>query len=580
MKQATFFIFLLLLLSISCKKKSKESETIAETVTLSIDASNSMVLPGDALIVKLDKRITTSEVSIKLGTATVKGNAYGDSAYIFLVPVLAPGAVNLSIPAIERSNTITVTIKNYTPITNAQSIVTSFISKRNSVIDSITKTVSGSNFQPSSESVTLINQLKEEWDTQMSLLSAADREVLAYVLERNMPDPSQSSFTALPPGYFGKMEGQQSDVGDKLVALAKSYVTAQTVCLASIPFLLPSAWAFLAAPNPLTGLTFLAVFTTFVISRETAIRRAKEVGRLRGVAEAIIETNAQRTMTAEFFNNSEKMVTMNVGFRNLRTGDESIQADIANSFNKEQAFATEDKKVETIYNQVKAKTTKLKDVYPIFTGVIGKQAPTNINFPVDGNEIIIKSVSDNRIGFTSILSGSTRRVRITSSSTTDVVFNMVVAYKRKLDNKEITQTIPCLYKANICGNMTAPVITSFKLECNSDGKMVGLISFTANGTGALIKAGSGVCTDATTFCYPVRLYIKNPGATDFIIAWGVYNVILKSGNVNQGVIEIDWYKPCFPGKTGAESLKEWYPNTEWKIELMNQCGQRSAQISF
>ena len=435
-----------MLFIIGCVKKEKGVEAPQQTVTLSLDSSYTAALPGDALIVKLNKRISINEVNIKLGNATVKGYANGDSAYVFLVPVLAPGAVSLSIPEIVRSNTLTLTIKNYTPISNAQTVINTFITKRNSAIDSITKVVTGSNFQPSPESVTLINQLNEEWNTQMASLSAADKELLAYVLERNMPDPSQSSFTALPPGYFGKMEGVQSDVGDKLVAAAKVYVTVQTVCISTIPPLVVSGIAFLLAPNPISALIFLGLFTTFVISRESAIRRGQEVGKLKGVAEAITGSTIQRTTAVEFFNNTEKTVTMNVGFRNLKTGDETIQSDIANSFIREQTFATKDKEVESIYNQAKAKTTKLKAVYPGFTPTIGRQTPTSMNVPVEGGYIIVKSVSDNRINFTSTITGTSRKVKITSTATTEFNFNLLVAYKRTLDNKEITQTIACLYK--------------------------------------------------------------------------------------------------------------------------------------
>lgn len=445
MKINLLTVALLVLLSVACNKKDKgNTEPAPSPVTLSLDSGSA--LPGDALIVKLNKRITLSEVNIQLGSSSAKGYAHGDSAYVFLMPVLAPGSVSLSIPAIERSNTLSITVRNYTPVTNAQTVINNFVAKRNSSIDSITKVVAGSNFQPSAESITLINQLKEEWDTQMASLSAADKELLAYVLERNMPDPAQSSFKPLPAGYYGKVEGVQSDVGDRLIAAAKVHVTVQTVCIATIPPLLVSGIAFLLAPNPVSGLIFLGLFTTFVISRESAIRRAQEVGKLNGVAEAITGSTVQRTTAVEFYNNSEKTVTMTVGFRNLKTGDETIQPDIASSFSREQTFISKDKEVEAMYNKAKEKTTKLKAAYPSATGNIGKQAPTSMQLPIDAGNIIVKSVSDSRISFTSSINGSSRKVKISSSATTEFNFDLTVAYKRTLDNKEITQNIACYYK--------------------------------------------------------------------------------------------------------------------------------------
>lgn len=445
MKLFQLLFVLSALFLVACSKKDKGATT-PESVMLSIDTVSSSALPGDAIIVKLNKRITNNEVNIQLGSSIVKGYANGDSAYIFIVPVLAPGAVSLSIPIIERSNTLSITIKNYTPVSNPQTVINDFVNKRNSSIDSLLKVVAGSNFQPSPESILLISQLREEWDTQMAALSSVDKELLAYVLVRNMPDPSQSSFTALPPGYFGKVDGLQSDVGDRLVAAAKVYVTVQTVCIATIPPLLVSGLAFVLAPNPLSGLIFLGLFTTFVISRESAIRRGQEVGRMNGVAQAITGSTLQRTTAVEFFNNTEKSLTMDVGFRNLQTADASIHPDISSSFTKEQTFASKDKEVETMYQKATAKTTKLKGAYPGFTSSLGKQTQTSISLPIAGSGIIVKSVSDSRVSFTSTLAGTTRKVKITSNATTEFNFNLQIAYKRSLDNQEITQTIACYYK--------------------------------------------------------------------------------------------------------------------------------------
>ena len=52
----------------------------------------------------------------------------------------------------------------------------------------------------------------------------------------------------LQPGDF------KSDVGDKLVALAKTYVTVHTVCVGTIPVLLVSGASFFLVPNPVSAL--------------------------------------------------------------------------------------------------------------------------------------------------------------------------------------------------------------------------------------------------------------------------------------------------------------------------------------
>ena len=442
MKQLSVPVLLLFFLITACSKQDKNPDPPVETTTLSLNAAEA--LPGDALMVKSDKPITSAEVNITLNGATIKGYASGDSAYVFMVPVIAPGAVSLSIPALPQSNALNLTIKNYTRISDPQIIIDEYVTKRNRSIDSVTKVVDGSNFQPSPASIVLLNQVKEEWNLQINGLSASDKELLAYVLQRNMLDPEQYSFTELPAGYYAKPGDLKGDVGDKLVAIAKNYVTAKVVCLSSIPFLLGTGVAFFVAPNPVSALIFLGVFTTFVVSREVAIRRAEEVGHLKGVAEAVTETDAQRM--PEFFNNSEKSLSMSVGFRNLSTADATIHPDINTAFTTEQTFVAKDKEVEAMYVKATAKTTKLKGAYPAYQTIIGKKAKGTIDLSIEGSNILVKGVSDPRISFSSSLSGTTKKVKITSTATTEINFNLQVAYKRTLDGKEFTKEIPCLFK--------------------------------------------------------------------------------------------------------------------------------------
>ncbi len=238
MKQLSLPLILLCVFIAGCTKENKEDDSPPEIITLSLGATNA--LPGDAMLVNLNKKVSAAEINIMLSTVAVKGYASGDSSYVFIVPVIAPGNVSVSIAGITQANALQLTIKNYTRISDPMVIIDEYVDKRNKSIDSVTKVVTGSNFQPSAQSMILLNQIKEEWTLQMNSLAPGDKELLAYVLQRNMPDPSQYSFTELPAGYYARPGGIQTDVGDKLVAIAKNYVTAKLVCLASIPFLVGS----------------------------------------------------------------------------------------------------------------------------------------------------------------------------------------------------------------------------------------------------------------------------------------------------------------------------------------------------
>lgn len=138
-----------------------------------------------------------------------------------------------------------------------------------------------------------------------------------------------------------------------------------------------------------------------------------------------------------------------------------------------------------------------------------------------------------------------------------------------------------------CTTMSAPVITAVNWECNSSDLISILISFTADGTGILPYGGSGYC-EPTGLCYPVRLYFNGPGQPGWSIASNAYDVALKSGTVNEGVIEITLNSNGNPGRYCIDGLgpyesflQHWAPyNYQWKVELMNECNQRSNQVTF
>lgn len=465
----------LLLIAAACspKKTDQPSQPVtppAETIRLTIDSSHA--LPGNTVVIQLNKRISNTETTIMFGSIAVKGYARGDSSYLALVPVLSPGGVTVSIPSLQNANTVSLTIRSYTPISNTQTVITEYLQKRDQCIDSITKIVTGSNFQPSTESLTLIQQLKEEWNEQFALLSSAEKEIAAYVLQRNMPDPSSMSFTALPAGAYGGRLSNLVNLGDELVEQAKAFVFAVVGADAAAWGVLVSGTAFLIAPNPLTAVVFLGVFTTYIVLREHAARKGEQVARLNGIPEALTEPFVNRVMSSEFKNNDEKTVEFKVRFRNLKTEDNGLQADITKAFIEETKLFNTDQKIANTYEQAKTKTSKLKINYQAYPQKLGKKTASSVLVPVKGSDVLIKGVSNANINFTSILSGTDRKVKIRSASNSAIDFMLQVAYKRTIDNKEITTEIPCTYKPYAVGDAHAGGIIIYLFK-NGDAGFTG-----------------------------------------------------------------------------------------------------------
>jgi hypothetical protein len=226
--------------------------------------------------------------------------------------------------------------------------------------------------------------------------------------------------------------------------------------------------------------------------------------------------------------------------------------------------------------------TSLSEYWNKLTAIFGNfptYKNTDASTTLATNEISISNISNSNVQYQGI-TGQSVKFKSLSGNEETFSYNIRVTkegfVEEKVLNGKVLASDPCTN-----GSMTAPVITSVQLECNANNKIAILVSFTADGTGALISGGSGWCDPQNT-CYPTRLYFLSPGATDYSIGYNSYNVTLKSGNSNAGVIEItlSGNGSCINGQSAAQSLDSNYPNYDWKVELMNQCNQRSIQVSF
>ncbi|MEZ5106155.1 MAG: FISUMP domain-containing protein [Draconibacterium sp.] len=450
-------VFTAILAVFSFQGCNKENEPGNEEKTI-LTLSSSSATPGDILTIKLDKNVPSETMDIFLNSTAIQGVSDGDSSYYLIMPVVASGNVSVSIPDIQGSNTLNLEISKYEPIVNPQSVIDTYLENRQSCIDSIANRIP--EIGSTDDIITLLNQLKEEWEIQYQNLQENDKEMLAYILQKNMPDPSWFTQIVDPDTYSFEKSASLSGPDDKLIAIAKDFVTSKTIFISSAIATVVSLILVNGAPHLISAALLLVSVTTCIIAGERVLMRARQVGDLRGIAEIIIadfkkalsesnyvDLNLKNTSIFEFINNSEAILSPSIEFRNLSTGDKGIQPDISLAFDAEQMVAQESKKVETLYSQAKEKFSKLTVNYPSYTLKIGTQPKQTETIPVDGSDITIKGVSDSRIKYsTSVSDNNSRIIKITSDENSQINFNLLLGYTRKLDNKEITAEIPCVYK--------------------------------------------------------------------------------------------------------------------------------------
>jgi hypothetical protein len=566
----------------ACTKEDNEAKTETELIQLS---TNKDIYASYEIVTFSTSENQISEPSF---TATINGTEIlveqNENQASFILPNLPNGNYNLSFNNSNKKYNVTVKVQAISNISSADQYFNAIesgmqqgIAALNSQIVQLEQNSTDQDeYANLKKDVEKYTNLLNGYKTSYNNLSTAEKAEFAKTIAANIASINEFNNLSsnLKSGISTLKIAQSVQDYEKGVEVSKGAFAASVAFTAAhIPAMITTA-KLIASPNPwiTTGAVLATglIFTSYCINVDETITASHNL-----TSKAIKPFEFISEISAPIFETGAEAVTaIQAKYRSLMNTDNADSGSTISSI------------IEN-YNNLKEKYNGFVNALPsiLKPGYIMnslKSTYQSTTRTIYNQYISITNVSNTNVKLEQLnqADGSTK-IKVTNTSDSDQTFTYDVNYTNSKFSNGLTKTVYAkVLAANSCneGTTTAPVITSVDFDCNAANEISILISFTANGSGILPYGDYGAC-DVSTLCYPVRLYFMTPGDTEYGVAANGYSARLKSGTVNSGVVEITIIY-CQNGKTPLESLQANYPNYKWKVELINQCNQRSNQVSF
>ncbi len=572
----------------SCKKDIDEDNNNSNAISLNFEKSTYSNFEIAQLILS-NISLTQSEYTGTIDNDKTVRLIKVDSFLVTAIPQLNEG--NHTLKVIINGQEFNAEFSTITQpvIADASNYINNFITEYNNQKNIL---LAQADSLPTTEKAQLLNDIQliqeyiNEANQQLANASDAEKQIAAQIIQANkvwMDELRQTiKELATSTSIFRRSGVRNHD--DETRAAMEKFVEAKIKVIKHIPKIIAcaaiGAGVGSAIPIPLLGTGVGAAIGAGIglgnLLLDLQVLNIA-IEDLLNIAFLPFQNLVGSGKTAIQFNNDEfKDLNIKIDYRTLYSADNTSSLPIVNT-------------IVSGLRSVKRSWDDLMNSLPVGLSYGPKTIDNKTTYKIKpvrihSDYLSLSNINNSDITYSENKTDGFFNVKFNSNSNTDLYFTFNVNY----NNSQLgtfSQTFDGVLLANDpCdnGSMTAPVITGVNLECNTDNEIAFLISFTANGTGALIDGSYYGFCEKDSICYPTRLYFLSDGATEYDLAYNSYYVNLKSGNSNSGVIEVTLsYKgECQNGQSAAQSLQTNHPNAKWKFELMNQCNQRSNQVSF
>lgn len=572
-----YVLLVFLLLALGCKKET-EKEPAQETFT--ITTLTSEVMPQRFVVVNVNVALTEESYTGQFGGQTVQLYKSSNSELVFTVPDVSAGNRSLELTIDDKLGELDFTVSVNEVVDADQVLETQLITPLTGYTEDINEYLLDNTLSnEATATLQSANQMIADFMAKYNTLSVEEKQEVAEFFHAN-PFFTDDFLKVLGGPRSGNPDYDCFTVNSEKIVLT-------TIAAVSFVSVLPQ----LVATGPVGSISAFVGLVAGVYAAHAILSVAHEhmLNDCFLPYEQMLADNNGSTNNFEVSNGTFHGFTVLSTDRHLVSSDVSSgDALVALTVEKINLIQSKWEALKNGLNTIISATTNWfgswlgssSSNYELVSYTMNDIPSTSEQIASDGDSeyisiddlpsdvvVVVNTTSDNSINMKLIADEATLPRTVTGK----VKYDDGNFTTEKSFSVTITNEDPCL-------SMTAPSIQNVTLTCSNNGVKI-LVDFIADGNGALIQGGSGWC-DPADVCYPVRLYFLNPGATEWSIGYNGYSVDLVSGNTNQGTAEITLTGGavgCQNGLSPEAALEQSYPGYLWKVELMNECNQRSAQ---
>ena len=515
-KSYHLLLMISLLLGISsCKKDKTEAR---EELAASIDDTE--VLPGKNIIITLDEASGKETLDVTVGGASVILFKIDETRYGGIMPVLPEGNYTIDVQGVILESPITIKVPAYSAISDPTPILNEFKDEISQSIDSL-KAMNQST--PGSIDIDFVEKLKSEYQGSVAKLSATEKVQLAYYLKANPFKFSMLNKTVTGPSD-SKFKVMGLDAGDHLVITSEKMAIAVVVAAGAAGATAASLIWLYKFPSNFAVTAVGVSFITYVIAMEAAGVKAAEVGKLTGIAEALIDWHSTQNVLA-LKKDVVSTISLQMQYRSINQHDiNNSNAVIKQVVDGDNRLIQEDSKIASIFQKILQYFPSISS-YSTYQGSIATASIKEIK-NAQASNLAINNVSDPTINLTYSKTEDKLKIKATSTSATERAFTFDIIYKNEGLGVTVKKTInatysepadsTAIYAASVPGNWTDShygilsgvyqFYRSYKMELYANG--TGIFPMKPNGfvkdyqiTWKVIKIVGGYSLDLRTELY-------------------------------------------------------------------------------